>query len=316
MTHFLLDTAAQPFADAAWNARDVLSCAPCIDLKPGASIDQFAGECKLWWENAPDQTRAVHIMRTGAALMPGHWLGPLTPAQYREQLLGGFNRLGYDVVWFDELAFRFDYLGLWPEIVYQSFEDQAQPFEVPNDHPWWAFIDGLTGDRRLPRNLRYTTRYGFTKITSLAAWLQQRTPYVKSCWYAWFNPIQWGMMRAAWAASRLAPVPVCSWNQPNYSYSDPAMWPNLWNEQIGSVPCLPMYNSTPEWLAKYDAILGTFGGNMLCYVRPDMPFAEQLKIIDKHDVDLALVFCDPTRTEQWKAGIGPFIDQVRDMREE
>ena len=327
MTHYLLDCAADPFQQVAWDNKDALSCAPSIDLAPGTNRDTFAGQCKQWWSEKPD-CKVCHITRFGTAFLPGQWLGPQTIAQYREQVLGGFSRLGSDAVWLDELASIFDRIGIWPDAAYLSTEDQAQCFELPNDHPTWAYIDGLTGDKRLPRNLRYTTAYGLKKITSLAAWLQTRTPYVKSCWYAFFNPVQWGQQRACWRQSCLGPIPVCSWNAPNYSWTDPAKWEAESVNSIGDVVHLPMYDNTPEWLGSdeeddeedkkgtYRAILDYADGDVVAHVRPDMPYSEQLKLIDEYDVPTALIFCDPTRLDEWKAGIGGFIDQIRTMKEE
>jgi hypothetical protein len=314
-TTYILDTAAKPFQQYAWDNRDILSCAPCIDLAPGTNRDVFAGECKLWWSEKPD-VKVCHITRFGAAFLPGQWLGPQTTAQYREQLLGGFSRLGSDAVWLDELDATFAKIGMYPDLAYLSTEDQSQCFELPNDHPTWAYIDGLTGDKRLPRNLRYTTAYGLKKITSLAAWLQTRTPYVKSCWYAFFNPVQWGQMRVCWEQSGLGHIPVCSWNQPNYSWTDPATWEKETANAIGDVVHLPMYDSSREWISRYRAILEHLEGDVVAHVRPDGDFVEQLKLLDEFDVPIALVFCDPTRLEQWKVGIGPMVDQIRMMREE
>ena len=330
MTHYLLDCAADPFQQAAWDNRDILSCAPSIDLAPGTNRDTFASQCKQWWREKPD-CKVCHITRFGTAFMPAHepwtdpatgrryegaWLGPSTPAQYREQVLGGFSRLGSDAVWLDELASIFDKIELRPDLVYLSTEDQAQCFELPNDHPTWAYIDALTGDKRLPRNLRYTTAYGLKKITSLAAWLQTRTPYVKSCWYAFFNPVQWGQMRACWQQSGIGYIPVCSWNQPNYSWTDPAKWEAESVNAIGDLEHLPMYDSSSEWISRYRTILEYTDGDCVAHVRPDLPFADQLKLIDEYDVPTALIFCDPTRLNEWKAGIRPMLDQIRAMREE
>lgn len=309
-TKYILDTAAQPFADAAWNARDVLTCAACIDLAPGTNRDVFAGECKQWWSERPD-IKACVISRYGAAFIPGQWLGPQTIEQYREQLLGGFSRHGSDAVWLDEIAATFDRIGSRPDFAFLPTEDQAQVFELPNDHPTWFYIDGLTGDKRLPRNLRYTTRYGLKKIASLAAWLQTRTPYVKQCWYDFFHPVQWGQMGACWKQSRLGHIPVCSWNQPNYSWTDPATWEAESKNCIAPGVHLPMYDSTPKWLARYREVLEYTGGNLVAHVRPDSDFSEQIKLIDEFNVPIALVFCDPTRVDRWKQGIGPFIAQIR-----
>jgi hypothetical protein len=314
-TSYILDTADKRFADQVWHARDVITCAPCIDLAPGTNRDTFAGECKLWWSERPD-IKAIHIARFGAAFLPGQWLGPQSIAQYREQLLGGFSRHGSDAVWLDEISATFDRIKAWPDFVYLSTEDQAQVFELPNDHPTWAYIDGLTGDKRLPRNLRYTTAYGLKKITSLSAWLQTRTPYVRQCWYSFFNPIQWGQMSACWKQSRLGHLPACSWNQPNYSWTDPATWEKEAANCIAPGTHLPMYDSSPKWLARYREVLEYTDGNLVAHVRPDGDFVEQLKLIDEFNVPIALVFCDPTRIEAWQAGIGPFIDAIRNVREE
>lgn len=331
MTSFILDTADQPFAHYAFHNKDVLTTAPCVDLKLGMSLDAFAGQCKGQWAHTPDAPRVIHVMRFGVALQPAHeewtdpetgrtyqgaWLGPPTPEQYAEQILGGFSRFGNEAVWLDEIGARIKPLTNRLDLVYFSTEDQAQCFELPNGHPLWRFIDAMTGDKRLPRNLRFTTRTGKKPITSLAAWLQTRTPYVKQCWYEFFHPMQWGQMRAVLKQSSLGAYDSCSWNQPNYAWTDPATWAKESANTFCTRICLPMYDSEPKWIERYKEILKTFGREVVCYVRPDMPFTEQLKLTDEFDVDIVKVFCDPTRFEEWKRGIGPFIDQIRDMREE
>lgn len=269
---------------------------PYGSILPGANLDDLASGIARWWKQAgvPPGRRILQLAGLGLAAFRD-----LTPGQFRDQVFGTRDRNQYDAVMLERVAGTLQQLGVRPDAVYCPTESCLDYPELPTTAEAWANVDAISGDARLPRELRYRGPRLGTKIRSLSAYVQEQSPQAVAAWYAWARAVQYGQMRRTWEESPLCDIPLVTWNAPNYRYYPSAHWPAMRNWKAGNIDHVVMYMDGIEGAGERSTLLATFAGVLKftgatawCHLRADdrRGSAEQLAIIKEAGVGTCPVF--------------------------
>lgn len=273
---------------------------PQFRMQPGFHRDTFKGQAAKWWSGKPVKSMQLSNLAE-SALMPMFGIGPKRPEQWAAQITGEVDRMGWDRVQLEELALGLDEIAVYPAFVYSSFEDQGHCEFWPDNDPRWLGIEALTGHPKLPRNLRYTGKFLRKKITSLAAYLKQRTEITNHDWQAFFQPRQAELIRRVWQEGPLGSIPLVMYNHPNFGWVEVQDWHTLDALRIAPRSHLSMYlvdQTTDEqkahWLSRWDAALEHEGPLTVTHLRPDEDEWPQLDLLKTHFVRDSLIFFSAT----------------------